>query len=101
MMHSQFVSRKGAVIAAVQFLNTVTEDNPTLGKKFSENPNACGFLVTLLSVKTQAEGNSDLVRILVASPHNHLSLSLFSLFFFVFLSSIFFSSPTIQVFSST
>lgn len=67
MMHPQVVSRKGAVVAAVQFLNTVTEDNEVLSRKFAENQAACKFLIESASLKAHANEDSSLIRILVTS----------------------------------
>ena len=72
ILHPQVLSRKGAVIAAVQFLNTVTEDNPVLTKKFAETPAAGALLLDLLSLKSHTvgeEGSSSLTRTLVASEY--------------------------------
>ena len=67
ILHPQVLSRKGAVIAAVQFLNTVTEDNPVLIKKFAETPAAGALLLDLVSLKSQGEEVSTLTRTLTAS----------------------------------
>jgi len=66
MMSLQFVSRKGAVVAALQFLNVVTEENQTLQKKFAENHAACKFLIDFISLKSNNGEESNIIRILVA-----------------------------------
>jgi len=69
ILDSKFLSKKSLSVAALNFLNVITEDNADLLKKFQNNPTTCQFFIDFVGKKNDSGDQPEitLIRILGAS----------------------------------